>query len=115
MLKVNDVQLADRISVPSERKLTDAGQMHVPCKFARTGTQLYTAKQLGLVDREENEVITVHREAADVFAVDSMESFRSSPVTIGHPFLYLLTMLKSYKWECLKVCQYKTKIPLVVF
>ena len=85
MLKVNDVQLADRISVPSERKLTDAGQMHVPCKFARTGTQLYTAKQLGLVDREENEVITVHREAADVFDASSMATFRSAPVTIGHP------------------------------
>ena len=85
MLKVNDVQLSDRISIPTERVLTDAGQMHVPCKFARTGSQLYTAKQLGLVDREENEVITVHREAADVFDAASMATFRSAPVTIGHP------------------------------
>ena len=85
MLKVNDVRLADRISVPTERKLTDAGQMHVPCKFARTGTQLYTAKQLGLADLDDNEVVEVHREAADVFATDSMDSFRSAPVTIGHP------------------------------
>jgi hypothetical protein len=85
MLKVNDVQLSDRIEVPTERVLTDAGQMHVPCKFARTGSQLYTAKQLGLVDREDNEVITVHREAADVFDSESMATFRSAPVTIGHP------------------------------
>tara|TARA_R110000744_G_scaffold208461_11_gene327187 strand:+ start:4528 stop:5673 length:1146 start_codon:yes stop_codon:yes gene_type:complete len=82
---LNNIALVDRIEVPSKRTLTDAGQMIVPCKFARTGSQLYTAKQLGLVDRDDNEVITVWREAADVFDADSMESFRSSPVTIGHP------------------------------
>jgi hypothetical protein len=82
---LNNIALVDRIEVPSKRTLTDAGQMIVPCKFARTGSQLYTAKQLGLVDRDDNEVVTVWREDADVFDVDSMESFRSSPVTIGHP------------------------------
>ncbi len=82
MAKVN---LTDRIEVPSERKLTDAGQMHVPCKFARTGTQLYTAGQLGLKDKEPNEIIEVHREEADVFDSESMATFRSAPVTIGHP------------------------------
>jgi hypothetical protein len=85
MLKFKNIALADRIEVPSERTLTDAGQMHVPCKFARTGSQLYTAKQLGLADRDENEVITVWREGADVFDGESMDSFRSAPVTIGHP------------------------------
>ena len=82
---IKNIGLVDRIKVPSERKLTDAGQMHVPCKFARTGSQLYTAKQLGLVDREENEVVEVHREACDVFDEVSMNTFRSAPVTIGHP------------------------------
>lgn len=84
-MKILDINLVDRISVPTERKLTDAGQMHVPCKFARTGTQLYTAGQLGLKDKEANEVIVVHREAVDVFDEASMASFRSAPVTIGHP------------------------------
>ncbi len=79
------VNLADRISVPSKRTLSDAGQMHVPCKFARTGTQKYTAGQLGLSDREPNEIVHVYRDEADVFNTDSMESFRSAPVTIGHP------------------------------
>lgn len=79
------INLVDRISVPSERTLTDAGQMIVPCKFARTGAQLYTAGQLGLKDEEPSKVITVYRDEADVFAEDSMESFRSAPVTIGHP------------------------------
>lgn len=82
---LNDINLVDRISVPTQRIITDNGQMIVPCAFARTGTQLYTAKQLGLIDREENEIIEVHREASDVFAADSMATFRSAPVTIGHP------------------------------
>jgi len=82
---LSDVSLSDRISVPSSRTLTDAGQMHVPCKFARTGTQLYTAGQLGLVDVDEKKIITVYRDEADVFEDASMDSFRSSPVTMGHP------------------------------
>jgi hypothetical protein len=79
------VQLEDRISVPTKRTMTDAGQMLVPCKFARTGAQLYTAKQLGLVDVDPSKIITVMREASDVFDTASIESFRSSPVTVGHP------------------------------
>jgi len=79
------VQLSDRISVPTQRTITDAGQMHVPCRFARTGTQQYTAGQLGLVDKNPKEIVTVYRDEADVFDQASMESFRSAPVTIGHP------------------------------
>ena len=84
-MNLKNIQLVDRISVPTSRVMTDAGQMHVPCTFARTGTQLYTAKQLGLVDLADNEVITVHREAVDVFDEESMASFRSAPVTDRPP------------------------------
>ncbi len=79
------VKLSDRIKVPSQRQLTDAGQMIVPCAFARTGTQLYTAGQLGIQDKETDEVIEVHRDEVDVFDEESMASFRSAPVTLGHP------------------------------
>lgn len=79
------VQLADRISVPTKRTMTDGGQMHVPCRFARTGEQLYTAGQLGLKGKPSNEVIVVLRDESDVFNQESMETFRSAPVTIGHP------------------------------
>lgn len=65
--------------------MTDSGQMIVPCAFARTGEQLYTAGQLNLADRDANEIITVHRSEDQVFADKSMETFRSVPVTIGHP------------------------------
>ena len=82
---ITGVQLTDRISVPTKRTMTDAGQMHVPCKFARVGAQLYTAKQLGLVDEAPNKIVTVHRDEATVFDEASMETFRSAPVTLGHP------------------------------
>ena len=80
-----EVNLADRIGMPTKRRINDQGQMIVPCTFARTGTQLYTAGQLGLQDRAPNEIVEVHREEADVFDEESMQTFRSSPVTIGHP------------------------------
>jgi len=78
------VSLQDRISVPTERTMTDAGQMIVPCAFARTGTLIYKGSSLGLVDQAD-ELIEVHRKEEDVFAMDSMESFRSAPITLGHP------------------------------
>jgi len=79
------ITLTDRVSVPSRRSITDAGQMIVPCAFARTGIQIYSAKSLGLVDKKEDELVEVVRSEKEVFAEDSMESFRSAPVTIGHP------------------------------
>ena len=89
---ITSTQLSDRISVPTNRTLTDAGQMHVPCKFARTGSQKYLASQVfrskALLDAEHlkpNDVITLYRDEATVFDEASMESFRSAPVTLGHP------------------------------
>jgi len=79
------IQLTDRISVPTSRTINDQGQMIVPCKFARTGSQLYTAGQLGLTDVAADKIVTVYRDEKDVFCQDSMDSFRSAPVTIGHP------------------------------
>ncbi len=85
MKKIGQVSLVDLIKVPTQRTITDAGQMIVPCAFARTGVQKYTAKALGLVDRPENEMVNVIRDEAEVFSAESMASFRSAPVTIGHP------------------------------
>ena len=78
------VSLEDRISVPTQRTMTDAGQMIVPCAFARTGTLVYKASTLGLTDSAD-ELIDVYRDEVDVFATDAMDTFRSAPVTIGHP------------------------------
>lgn len=84
-VKIKDVALQDLLVMPTERQITDSGQMIVPVAFARTGTQDYSAGQLGLTDRDSKEVVTLHRKEADVFDADSMASFRSVPVTVGHP------------------------------
>jgi len=85
MTMLNSVSLIDRIEVPSARQITDAGQMIVPCAFARTGGQQYSAGQLGLQGVAADKVVTVMRDEADVFDEASLASFRSAPVTIGHP------------------------------
>jgi hypothetical protein len=79
------VTFTDRIEVPTQREITDAGQMIVPCAFARTGAQMYSAQQLGMRDRKPDDVVPVFRDEADVFDTASMATFRSAPVTIGHP------------------------------
>lgn len=79
------ITLTDRIKVPTQRKFTDSGQMIVPCAFARTGSQVYSAGALGLTDVKPDTPVTVLRDEADVFDDESMTSFRSVPVTIGHP------------------------------
>jgi hypothetical protein len=80
---IKGIKLVDRISVPTQRTMTDAGQMIVPCAFARIGTQMYTKQSLGLGDSKD--VVSVVRDEADVFAEDAMASFRSAPITMGHP------------------------------
>ena len=82
---VTGLHSVDRISVPTRRLMTDAGQMIVPCAFARTGTQTYTAEQLQLKDVAPGDLIEVHRDESQVFDAVSLASFRSSPVTLGHP------------------------------
>lgn len=89
---IASISLSDRISVPTSRKLTDSGQMLVPCKFARTGSQSYLASQVfntqALLDEQglkAHDIIELHRDEATVFDAESMETFRSAPVTIGHP------------------------------
>lgn len=80
-----NITITDRIEVPSQRSITDAGQMIVPCTFARTGIQQYTAAQLGLHHLDPNMVVSVQREEKEVFDEESMRSFRSSPLTLKHP------------------------------
>lgn len=82
---ISNLTLNDRIKLPTARKFTDSGQLIVPCSFARTGTQVYSANQLGLTDRDGDTKVTVHRKEEAVFDSASMNSFRSVPVTIGHP------------------------------
>jgi len=79
------IKFTDRIKVPTQRQFTDSGQMIVPCTFARTGEQIYPAIALKIADAKAEDTVVVLRDEADVFADESVSSFRSVPVTLGHP------------------------------
>jgi len=76
------VSLTDRIEVPTQRTITDSGQMIVPCAFARIGAQAYMFRDIGI---DKDGTVMVNRSEAEVFNDASMNSFRSVPVTVGHP------------------------------
>ena len=82
------VQLADfAVDMPSERKFKDSGAMIAPCTIARTGIMQYRASECGALfaDREPNSLIKIATLEADLFCEDSIESYRSAPITVGHP------------------------------
>ncbi len=77
--------LQDRLNINSERKYTDEGFMVVPARISRVGIQEYLAVEMGLTDRELNEVIRVYRPEDEVFDEASLSSFANKPVTNNHP------------------------------
>lgn len=66
------------------RTYTDAGFLLVPGRVAKTGTQQYLRRELGL-DGDPNATVTVYRPADEVFAADSLASFDGADVTVMHP------------------------------
>ena len=75
--------LIDKLTIPSKRIYTDSGMLQVPCVLARTGVQQYTADSLGL--EGGSKIIDVHREESEVFNDESLSTYRSCPMTSGHP------------------------------
>lgn len=53
--------------------------------IARTGTQEYLAREIGITDEAPNTVITVDRLEEDVMQPDVLASFEGATVTLGHP------------------------------
>ena len=51
--------LKDRLNINSERKYTDEGFLVVPARISRTGIQQYLAIEMGLQDRNPEDVIRV--------------------------------------------------------
>ena len=70
---------------PSSRVMLDNGFMRVTGKAARTGVYQYLASELGLTDREPNEIVNVYRPHDEVFNVDSLSSYANVDVTNDHP------------------------------
>jgi hypothetical protein len=81
------LSIGDRHSIPSQRILRDSGELIAPCTIARTGVMLYRARDLGslFADRDPMDVIKVMTTAEELFAADSLESYRSCPITLNHP------------------------------
>ena len=76
----------DRVSYGiTKRTYTDEGFLIVPGRVARSGIQQYLASELGLMDRDPNELINVYRPSDEVFNVDSLASYEASDVTLEHP------------------------------
>ena len=81
------VALRDTISLPSSREFNERGALVAPASIARTGLMDYLAKDLGepFKDVDPNKVIKVMTRDEDLFSEETMKSFRSAPITIGHP------------------------------
>lgn len=83
-----EVQLHDfAYDVPSQRTFKDNGSMVAPCTIARVGIMDYRAKDCnGLFnDRDPESIVKVATLEEDLFDPESLESYRSAPVTINHP------------------------------
>lgn len=79
----------------SKRKYTDEGYLIVPGKVARTGIQEYLASELGIKDRNPNDIIKVYRPEDEVFKDSSLASYQDKDVTNNHPTQ--LVNAESYK------------------
>lgn len=77
----------DKLTIPSTRRIQDTGQMLAEGAIARVGILSYRAKDLaGLFgDRDPDSVVRVAQLSDDLFAPDTLEKFRSAPITIKHP------------------------------
>lgn len=78
----------DRVSV-GETKQTQEGYLIATARVARTGVQLYLAKELGDIALNEgfapDQVVRVYRHPDQVFSKDSLSSITRLPVTVDHP------------------------------
>ena len=91
---IKTVQLNDfAVDMPSERKFKDSGAMVAPCTIARTGIMQYRASECGAIfaDREPNSIVKIATLESDLFCEDSIESYRSAPITVDHPVEWVNT------------------------
>ena len=92
-IKLNDeahagpVAIHDTISLPTSREFDARGAMVAPASIARVGIMDYFAGDLGeaFKDVDPKKVIKVMTRDEDLFSEETMKSFRSAPITIGHP------------------------------
>lgn len=69
---------------PTAREYTSEGYLRVPGRVAKTGTQQYLRRELGL-DGDPNAVVTVYRPPEEVFNADSLATYNATDITVHHP------------------------------
>lgn len=85
---VKPIRLHDKgLPLPTQRKFKDGGQMIAPATIARAGVMEYFAGEAGPLfsDMDPKAIIKIMTREEDLFCKDSLESYRSAPITIGHP------------------------------
>lgn len=80
-IKINDTTTHNITS----RIMLDNGYMKVPANVARSGIQEYLAEELGITDRQPDDIIKVMRLPQDVFNEDSLKTYKDADVTDNHP------------------------------
>lgn len=77
----------DRATLRKGRaRITPEGYLVADALVARANNiQDYRASELGMTDRDPNDVIRVFRPESEVFAVDSLRSASRLPITLDHP------------------------------
>lgn len=68
----------------THREYTDEGFLRVPGIVAKTGTQDYLRRELGL-DGNPDDIVTVYRPEEEVFNDASLESYDGADITVKHP------------------------------
>lgn len=68
----------------SSREYTPEGFLRVKGRVAKTGTQQYLRRELGL-DGDPNALVTVFRPPEEVFKKSSLDTFHIADITVHHP------------------------------
>lgn len=90
----------DRATITGSARITKDGYFVADALVARADNiQDYRASELGLTDRDPNDVVRVFRPAAEVFHRDALASLAHRPVTLDHPS----TPVQSTNWKKLAV------------
>lgn len=90
----------DRAEISGPARITKDGYFVADALVARANNiQEYYARELGLTDRQPNDVVRVFRPEDEVFHKDALSSLAHRPITLDHP----ADPVQSTNWKALAV------------
>lgn len=78
------MRFTDRIAV-SDLQMTGEGYLRASARLSRTGIQDYMGYECGKAGDDATRVFRIYRPSDEVFAPETLASFRLKPVTDAHP------------------------------